>query len=84
MQSHRIVSREEWVDARKQHLRREKEFTRFRDQLSAERRFGGLASHSAPVDTLTSTADNKRSPNKEATLCQHHNRYSTFTRNHHR
>src|SRR5262245_23171400 len=35
---HRIVSQEEWIAARKQHLRREKELTRLRDQLSAERR----------------------------------------------
>jgi predicted dithiol-disulfide oxidoreductase (DUF899 family) len=35
---HQVVSQEEWLAARKQLLRREKEFTRFRDQLSAERR----------------------------------------------
>ena len=35
---HRIVSREEWLAARRQHLAREKEFTHARDQLSAERR----------------------------------------------
>jgi len=35
---HRVVSREEWIAARKQHLIREKAFTRQRDQLSAERR----------------------------------------------
>jgi predicted dithiol-disulfide oxidoreductase (DUF899 family) len=35
---HPIVSREEWLAARKQHLVREKELTRLRDQLSAERR----------------------------------------------
>ena len=35
---HRIVSQEEWLTARQQLLRREKEFTRLRDQLSAERR----------------------------------------------
>jgi predicted dithiol-disulfide oxidoreductase (DUF899 family) len=33
-----IVSREAWLDARRAHLAREKEFTRLRDQLSAERR----------------------------------------------
>ena len=38
MTTHRIVSREEWVTARRQHLAREKELTRFRDQLSQERR----------------------------------------------
>jgi len=35
---HRIVSRDEWLAARKQHLSKEKEFTRMRDRLSAERR----------------------------------------------
>lgn len=35
---HRIVSREEWLAARKAHLANEKEFTRRRDALSAERR----------------------------------------------
>jgi len=35
---HRIVSRDEWLVARKAHLAREKEFTRLRDRLSAERR----------------------------------------------
>jgi predicted dithiol-disulfide oxidoreductase (DUF899 family) len=34
----RVVSRDEWLVARKQHLSKEKEFTRLRDQLSAERR----------------------------------------------
>jgi predicted dithiol-disulfide oxidoreductase (DUF899 family) len=33
-----VVSRDEWLAARKRHLAREKEFTRLRDQLSAERR----------------------------------------------
>lgn len=35
---HRIVSPAEWVEARKQLLAREKEFTRLRDELSAARR----------------------------------------------
>src|SRR5438309_3824537 len=38
MPSHTIVAREQWLEARKAHLAREKEFTRLRDQLSAERR----------------------------------------------
>jgi predicted dithiol-disulfide oxidoreductase (DUF899 family) len=38
MQANRIVSRDEWLTAREEHLTREKEFTRLRDQLSAERR----------------------------------------------
>jgi len=36
--AHRVVSREEWTAARKEHLRKEKELTRARDQLAAERR----------------------------------------------
>src|SRR5436853_367835 len=35
MPNHTIVSREEWLEARRAHLAREKEFTRLRDQLSA-------------------------------------------------
>jgi len=38
MTTHRVVKREEWIRERMQHLAREKEFTRLRDQLSAERR----------------------------------------------
>ncbi|HEY3796505.1 MAG TPA: DUF899 domain-containing protein [Bradyrhizobium sp.] len=38
MQMHKIVSREEWIAARKAHLAREKEYTLARDRLSAERR----------------------------------------------
>lgn len=38
MTTHQVVSPEQWIAARKQHLEREKEFTRLRDQLSAERR----------------------------------------------
>lgn len=33
-----IVSRDEWIEARKAHLADEKEFTRLRDKLSAQRR----------------------------------------------
>src|SRR5580692_10458902 len=36
--NHRIVTRDEWLAARKAHLAKEKELTRLRDQLSAERR----------------------------------------------
>lgn len=36
--NHKIVSREEWIVARKELLAKEKEYTRLRDQLSAERR----------------------------------------------
>ena len=38
MQPHKIVSRQEWLEARKAHLAHEKEFTRARDRLSEERR----------------------------------------------
>ncbi len=38
MKEHRVVTREEWLAARKNLLAREKEFTRLRDQLSEERR----------------------------------------------
>ncbi len=38
MQNHKVVSREEWIAARKEHLAREKELTRMRDRLSAQRR----------------------------------------------
>ena len=38
MQNHKIVSKEEWLVARKELLAREKESTRLRGQLSAERR----------------------------------------------
>jgi predicted dithiol-disulfide oxidoreductase (DUF899 family) len=38
MQNHKVVSREEWLAARREHLLKEKEFTRLRDQLSQDRR----------------------------------------------
>lgn len=38
MNKQQVVTREQWLDARKQHLEKEKEFTRLRDQLSRERR----------------------------------------------
>jgi predicted dithiol-disulfide oxidoreductase (DUF899 family) len=38
MKNNSVVSQEEWLAARKQFLAKEKEFTRLRDQLSAERR----------------------------------------------
>ena len=38
IQNHPVVSREEWLAARKQHLAHEKAFTKERDKLSAERR----------------------------------------------
>jgi predicted dithiol-disulfide oxidoreductase (DUF899 family) len=38
METHKIVSRDEWLEARMQHLKQEKELTRLRDELSAQRR----------------------------------------------
>ena len=38
MTTHEVVSKREWVEARKRLLAKEKEFTRMRDELSAERR----------------------------------------------
>ena len=38
MTTHEVVPKEEWVEARKRLLAKEKEFTRLREQLSAERR----------------------------------------------
>jgi predicted dithiol-disulfide oxidoreductase (DUF899 family) len=37
-QRHRVVSREDWLEARKAHLKSEKALTRMRDMVSAERR----------------------------------------------
>jgi len=38
MEPHKVVSRQQWTEARKAFLAEEKEFTRARDRLSAERR----------------------------------------------
>ncbi len=38
MAEHKVVSHDKWLEARKKHLAKEKEFTRLRDQLSRERR----------------------------------------------
>jgi predicted dithiol-disulfide oxidoreductase (DUF899 family) len=38
METHKVVSHNEWLAARKKHLAKEKEFTHLRDQLSRERR----------------------------------------------
>jgi predicted dithiol-disulfide oxidoreductase (DUF899 family) len=38
MTDHRIVSRDEWVSARRRLLKKQKEFLHLRDQLSSERR----------------------------------------------
>jgi predicted dithiol-disulfide oxidoreductase (DUF899 family) len=38
MEQHQVVSPDEWLDARVELLRKEKEMTRLRDTISAERR----------------------------------------------
>jgi len=38
MHRNKVVSREDWFEAHKAHLAREKELTRFRDRIAAERR----------------------------------------------
>jgi len=38
LERHKVVAHDAWLEARKQHLAREKEFTRLRDQLSQARR----------------------------------------------
>ena len=38
MKTHKVVSKEQWLAARREHLAKEKEFTRLRDQLSRARR----------------------------------------------
>ena len=38
MPTHKVVQHDEWLKARKKHLKKETEFTRMRDQLSRERR----------------------------------------------
>src|SRR5262245_37269180 len=38
MTTHKVVTRDAWLSARKKHLAKEKEFTHLRDQLSRERR----------------------------------------------
>jgi len=38
IEKHQVVSREAWIEARKEHLAKEKEFTKLRDQLSRQRR----------------------------------------------
>lgn len=38
MAEHQVVGHDAWLEARREHLAREKEFTRLRDQLSRERR----------------------------------------------
>ena len=37
LEDHNIVSKEEWINARKELLKKEKEFTAMRDQLGQQR-----------------------------------------------
>ena len=59
MQAHKIVSRQEWVEARKAHLAHEKEYTRARDRLSEERR--ALPWVKVDKNYLFDSSDGKRS-----------------------
>ena len=38
LNNHKVVSESEWIKARRELLKKEKEFTRLRDQLSQQRR----------------------------------------------
>lgn len=58
MQSHRIVSKDEWLTARKALLTKEKELTRLRDKLSEERR--ALPWVKVEKDYVFDTADGKK------------------------
>ena len=56
---HRVVSQTEWLAARKAHLAKEKELTRLRDRLSAERR--GLPWVKVEKDYVFDTTEGKQS-----------------------
>ena len=58
MQTHKVVSKEEWLAARQAYLAKEKEFTSLRDQLSAERR--ALPWEKVDQQYVFDTADGKR------------------------
>ena len=62
MNHSKVVSRDEWLAARKQHLKKEKEFTRLRDKLSAERRASCRGSRSKRTMCSTGRAAKRRSP----------------------
>lgn len=38
MEKHRVLPRDKWIEARKELLRKEKEFTKLRDELTQQRR----------------------------------------------
>src|SRR5258708_37472792 len=56
---HKIVSRDEWIAARKAHLKNEKALTRMRDLVSAERR--ALPWVRVEKDYVFDTTDGKQS-----------------------
>jgi len=58
MQHNRIIPQEEWFAAHAQHLVKEKELTRLRDQLSAARR----ALPWVRVEKTYSTSSSRQSP----------------------
>jgi len=55
MTKHRIVSQEEWTQARRAHLAKEKQLTRQRDELARERRYGvrSAAYHARAAELAT-------------------------------
>jgi len=57
VKSHKVVSHEDWLAARRQLLAEEKEFTRLRDRLS--RSAGGLPLGVSPRTVLRSGNDDK-------------------------
>jgi len=59
MTTHRIVSHEEWVNARKAFMAKEKEFTRLREELARERR--ELPWERVDKDYVFDTAEGKAS-----------------------
>jgi predicted dithiol-disulfide oxidoreductase (DUF899 family) len=58
MQPHKVVSRDEWLAARKAHLKNEKALTRMRDLVSAERR--ALPWVKVEKDYIFETTDGKK------------------------
>ena len=68
MQPNLIVSREEWIAARKEHLAKEKELTRLRDQTADElgdKHAAIFNSHLDILDNITLRPDIERRLNEE-------------------
>jgi predicted dithiol-disulfide oxidoreductase (DUF899 family) len=59
--NHEVVSKEQWIDARKRLLIKEKEFMRLRDQLSQQRR--DLPWEAVEKESSTDRMGGKRSRN---------------------